>query len=55
MDEITSLSDAAAFVRDGVDLLDGTDHVDDSAIEDGVLKIITADGRILRVTVAIIG
>lgn len=54
MDEITNIADAAAFVRDGVDLLDGTENIDDSALDDGVLKIITADGAVLRVIVEIV-
>lgn len=41
-----SISDAAYVVRDGLDLLDIVDHVDDSSAEQGLLKVATEGGPI---------
>lgn len=47
--------DAAALVRDGIDLLkDVVDYIDDNDIEKGILKIVTVDDEIIEVRVKVL-
>lgn len=50
---VETCTDAAAMVRDGLLLLDTVDCVDDSALDDGQLFVVPADGHGFRVNVTI--
>ena len=48
---ITTAHDAAAMVRDALDVLDAVEFVDDEEIEDGQLKVMPAIGPVFRVSI----
>lgn len=50
---VRTVEDAAAMIRDGVGLLETVDFVDDSAIEEGRLVIVPAEGPAFRVAVTL--
>jgi len=52
--EPCALEIGAALVRDAVNLLDVVEHCDDEALADGVLKVMTDDGRLYRVAVTVL-
>jgi len=51
---VAPLELGAALVRDALALLDVVEHTDDSAMQDGKLRVITEDGRVLRVSVEVL-
>ncbi len=52
--EVCPLELGAALVRDALNLLDVVEHCDDGALSDGVLKVMTDDGRLYRIAVTVL-